>query len=327
MLKIGRMSKKLHLILATGDYESIRALKEGAVKPDGIELTVLTDMTSDVRHWRMLRNREFDVAELSMSNYLMAKYTGLPFAAIPVFLHRRFRHGFVFLNAGRGITKPTDLIGKKVGLRNFQATANLWIRGILEHEHGVPHRSLNWFKQDEEEVDWTPPADLKIQRIAPGKEVEQMLLEGELDALVHPDLIKPIREKDKRVTRLFPNYRDLEVDYFKRTGIFPIMHTTAIKQEIADKYPWAPINLMQAFEASKKAAYKRMENPRIVPLAWFSHFLEEQDEILGSDPWEYGLGEKNKKNLETLMLYSQEQGLLGRKISLEELFIATDTGS
>jgi len=297
------------------------------VKPDGIELTVLTDMTSDVRHWRMLRNREFDVAELSMSNYLMAKYTGLPFAAIPVFLHRRFRHGFVFLNAGRGITKPTDLIGKKVGLRNFQATANLWIRGILEHEHGVPHRSLNWFKQDEEEVDWTPPADLKIQRIAPGKEVEQMLLEGELDALVHPDLIKPIREKDKRVTRLFPNYRDLEVDYFKRTGIFPIMHTTAIKQEIADKYPWAPINLMQAFEASKKAAYKRMENPRIVPLAWFSHFLEEQDEILGSDPWEYGLGEKNKKNLETLMLYSQEQGLLGRKISLEELFIATDTGS
>jgi len=321
------MSKKLHLTLATGDYESIRALKEGTVKPDGIELTVLTDMTSDVRHWRMLRNREFDVAELSMSNYLMAKYTGLPFAAIPVFLHRRFRHGFVFLNASKGITKPTDLIGKKVGLRNFQATTNLWIRGILEHEHGVSQRSINWFKQDEEEVDWTPPADWKIQRIAPGKDVEQMLLEGELDALIHPDVIKPIREKDKRVNRLFPNYRDLEIDYFKRTGIFPIMHTTAIKQEIADKYPWAPMNLMQAFEASKKAAYKRIENPRIVPLAWFSHFLDEQDEILGSDPWAYGLGENNKKNLETLMLYSQEQGLLGRKISLEELFIATDAHS
>ena len=106
----------------------------------------------------MLRNREFDVAELSMSNYLMAKYTGLRFVAIPVFLHRRFRHGFVFLNAAKGIKKPTDLIGKKVGLRNFQATANLWIRGILEHEHGVPHRSINWLKQDEEEVDWTPPA-------------------------------------------------------------------------------------------------------------------------------------------------------------------------
>ena len=144
------MNKKLHLTLATGDYESIRALKEGTVQADGIELTVLTDMTSDVRHWRMLRNREFDVAELSMSNYLMAKYTGLPFAAIPVFLHRRFRHGFIFLNANKGITKPTDLIGKNVGRRNFQATANLWIRGILEPEFKLPHLSNNWFKQDDE---------------------------------------------------------------------------------------------------------------------------------------------------------------------------------
>ena len=116
------MSSKIHFTLACGDYESIRALKEGTVKPDGIELTVLTDMTSDIRHWRMIRNREFDIAELSMSNYLMAKYTGLPFVAIPVFLHRRFRHGFVFLNAGKGITRPTDLIGRKVGLRNFQAS-------------------------------------------------------------------------------------------------------------------------------------------------------------------------------------------------------------
>jgi len=321
------MSKKIHLTFAAGDYESIRALKEGVVQPDGIELTVLTDMTSDVRHWRMLRNHEFDVAELSMSNYLMAKYIGLPFTAIPVFLHRRFRHGFIFLNTSKGITKPVDLIGKKIGLRNFQATTNLWLRGVLEHEYDLPHRSINWFKQDEEEVDWTPPADLKIQRIAPGKDVEKMLVEGELDALIHPDVIKPIREKDKRVTRLFPNYRDLEIDYYKRTGIFPIMHTTAIRQEIVEKYPWVPMNLMQAFEASKKAAYKRIENPRIVPLAWFSHFLEEQDEILGADPWEYGLGEKNKKNLETLMLYSREQGLLGRTMSIEELFITAGAHS
>src|SRR5919109_4555577 len=226
------MSKKIHLTLACGDYESIRALKDGSVKPDCIELSVLTDMTSDVRHWRMLRNREFDVAELSMSNYLMAKYTGLPFTAIPVFLHRRFRHGFVFLNTGKGIAKPTDLIGKKVGLRNFQATANLWIRGILEHEYAVPHRQLQWFKQDEEEVEWTLPADLKIQRVAAGKYVEKMLVEGELDALIHPELIRPILEKDQRVTRLFPNYRDLEIEYFRRTGIFPIMHTTALKEEV-----------------------------------------------------------------------------------------------
>ena len=317
------MSKKIHLTLATGDYESIRALKEGTVKPDGIELTVLTDMTSDIRHWRMIRNREFDAAELSMSNYLMAKYIGLPFVAIPVFLHRRFRHGFVFLNTAKGIRKPTDLIGKKVGLRNFQATANLWIRGLLEHEYRVPHRQIQWFKQDEEEVEWTPPADLKIQRIAPGKNVEKMLVDGELDALIHPEVIRPILQKDERVTRLFPNYRDLEIEYFKRTGIFPIMHTTVSKQEVVEKYPWVPINLMQAFEQSKKAAYKRMENPRIVPLAWFRYFLEEQEEILGDDPWVYGLGDANRKTLEALMQYSQEQGLLGREMSLDELFINT----
>jgi 4,5-dihydroxyphthalate decarboxylase len=321
------MSRKIHLTLACGDYESIRALKEGTVKPDGIELTVLTEMTSDVRHWRMLRNQEFDIAELSMSNYLMAKYRQLPFAAIPVFLHRRFRHGFVFLNTGKGIAKPTDLIGKKVGLRNFQATANLWIRGILEHEYNVPHRQVQWFKQDEEEVEWTPPAGLNIQRVTADKNVEKMLLEGDLDALIHPELIQPILKKDRRVTRLFPNYRDLEMQYFKRTGIFPIMHTTAIKQEVVDKYPWAAINLMQAFEESKTAAYKRMENPRIVPLAWFRHFLEEQEEILGDDPWVYGLGESNRKNLETLMQYSQEQGLVGRKMDLGELFINTTAHS
>jgi 4,5-dihydroxyphthalate decarboxylase len=129
------------------------------------------------------------------------------------------------------------------------------------------------------------------------------------------------------VTRLFPNYRDLEIDYYKRTGIFPIMHTTAIKQEVVEKYPWVPINLMQAFEESKKVAYKRMENPRIVPLAWFRHFWEEQEELLGADPWVYGLGEINQRALETLMQYSQEQGLIGRKMALDELFIATEAHS
>ena len=117
------------------------------------------------------------------------------------------------------------------------------------------------------------------------------------------------------------------MDYFKRTFIFPIMHTTAIKQEVIDKHPWVAINLTQAFEESKNAAYKRLENPRIVPLAWFRYFLEEQEDVLGKDPWVYGLGESNRKTLETLMQYSQEQGMLGRKIALEELFINTTAHS
>ena len=311
------MSKKIHLTMAVGDYESIRALKEGTVKADGIELTVITDMTSDIRHWRMLRNREFDCAELSMSNYLMAKYTGLPFVAIPVFLHRRFRHGFVFLNANKGITKPSDLIGRKVGLRNFQATANLWIRGILEHEHGVPHRSLNWFKQDDEEVDWTPPAGFE-NPTHPGRKKHRQDAGRRRDRRLDPSGVNSSRfsTKTSGLPVCFLTIANWKWTISNAPGIFPIMHTTAIKQEIVDKYPWVPINLYQAFEASKKAAYKRMENPRIVPLAWFRSFLEEQEEVLGPDPWVYGLGDVNRKALDTLMQYSHEQGLIGRKMAI-----------
>lgn len=317
------MSKKLHLTLACGEYEIVRALMDGSVKPDGIELTVLTEMTSDIRHWRMIRGREFDVAELSMSNYLAAKFRGQAFSAIPVFLHRRFRHGFTFINMGKGIHKPTDLIGRKVGLRNFSATSNLWIRGILEHEFQVPHKKILWYKQDEEEVELNLPKEISVQKIPPGKSVERMVAEGELDALIHPELIQPILDRDPRVGRLFPNYKELEIDYYKRTAIFPIMHTTAIKQEIVERYPWVQTSLFQAFEKAKEIAYKRMENPRRVPLAWFRHALEEQEELLGRDPWAYGLGEANRKNLDTLMQYSYEQGLIGRRIPVEELFVET----
>jgi len=314
------MSKKLHLTLACGDYEIVRALMDGTVEPDGIELTVLTDMTSDVRHWRMIRKREFDVAELSMSNYLAAKFQGQPFTAIPVFLHRRFRHGFIFINASKGIRKPTDLIGRKVGLRNFSATTNLWVRGILEHEFQVPHKKIQWYTQDDEEVEINLPEDLFLQRVPPGKNVARMVTEGELDALIHPEVIKPMLERDPRVARLFPDYKQLEIDYYKRTGIFPIMHAAVIKQEIVERYPWIPTNLFQAFEKAKAVAYQKMANPRRVPLAWFAHAVEEQEEILGTDPWAYGLGEANRKNLETLTQYSCEQGFIGKKMAPGELF-------
>ncbi len=155
------MSTKLHLTLAAGDYDSIAALKDGTVTPDGIELTILTDMTAEVRHARMLRGRHFDVAELSMSNYLVAKDNGLPFIAIPVFLHRRFRHGFAFVNTSKGIDQPTDLIGKRVGVGSYHATSNLWLRGILEHDFNVPHNQIHWFKEEEEKIPWQAPPGLE----------------------------------------------------------------------------------------------------------------------------------------------------------------------
>jgi 4,5-dihydroxyphthalate decarboxylase len=320
------MSKKVPLTLACGDYEIVRALKEGIVKPDGIDLTVVTEMDSTSRHWRFLRNREFDIAEVSCSSYMLARDNDFPIQAIPVFLHRRFRHGFVFTNTQKGIVSPKDLIGKKIGVKSFQATAILWLRGILEHEYGVPHKSIEWFAELDEDVEFTPPADLKLIRLDHSQSIETMLLNGELDAVLHTDLIKPLVDKDPRVARLFPDYKNEEISYFKRTGIFPIMHVMGIKQEILDRHPWVAINMYQAFEQAKEIAIARMENPRIVPLAWYREAWEEQEEILGSDPWEYGLTDVNRHTLDTLAGYSFEQGLIRSKPVLDDIFVDVSQG-
>jgi 4,5-dihydroxyphthalate decarboxylase len=320
------MTKRIELTLACGDYEIVRDLKEGSISPDGIDLTVLTNMDSSTRHWRFLRNNEFDAAEVSGSGYLAARDNGLPFRAIPVFLHRRFRHGFMFINTQKGIKKPTDLIGKRIGVTSYIVTATLWMRGIMEHEYGVPHRSIEWCAEIDEDIAFTPPKDLKLTRLPHDKSIETMLAEGELDAVFDPYLIKPFVDKDPRVARLFPNYKEEEVGYYRRTGIFPIMHVMGIRQEIVERHPWVPINLFIAFEAAKANAMKRMENPRIVPLAWYRETWEEQEEILGPDPWQYGLGEQNRTNLEALAGYSHEQGLTSRKLPLDELFLDVSQG-
>lgn len=320
------MTKKLHLSLAIGDYEIVRALKEGIVEPDGIELTVLTDMDSTTRHWRFLRNGEFDVAEVSCSSYLVARDQGMPFAGLPVFLHRRFRHGFMFINTTKGIEKPTDLIGCKMGVKQYQSSAQLWMRGILEHEYGVPHRSMEWYSELDESIDFDPPADLKLTRLANDQSVETMLAEGELDAVLHPDLIQPLIDKDPRVGRLFPNFKEEEMAFYQRTRIFPIMHVMGIRADIVEEHPWVPINLYHAFNESKAIAMKRMVNPRIVPLAWYREAWEEQEEILGPDPWEYGMTEKNENQLEILVGYSFEQGMIKREIPLDELFVDVSQG-
>ncbi len=320
------MTKKLQLTLAMGDYEIVRALKEGKVEPDGIELNVLTEMDSTTRHWRFLRNEDFDVAEVSCSSYLVARDRDMPFEGIPVFLHRRFRHGFMFINTTKGIEKPTDLIGCKMGTKQYQSSAQLWMRGILEHEYGVPHRSMEWFTELDESVDFNPPPDLKISRLDHDQSVETMLAEGELDAVLHPDLIRPLIAKDPRVGRLFPNFKEEEIAYYKKTGIFPIMHVMGIRREIVERHPWVPINLYHAFEESKAIAMKRMVNPRIVPLAWYREAWEEQEEIMGPDPWEYGMTENNESQLETLVGYSHEQGMIEKPIALDELFIDITQG-
>jgi 4,5-dihydroxyphthalate decarboxylase len=320
------MAKNIQLTLACGDYEITRPLRDGTVKPDGIDLTVLTKMDSTTRHWRFLRNQDFDMAEVSCSSYILGHDRGFPFHCIPVFLHRRFRHGFIFINTKKGITKPKDLIGKKVGVKQFQATAVHWLRGLLEHEYGVPHTSIDWYSELDESVEFTPPKGLNITRLPSEKYVETMLAEGELDAVLHPDLIKPLVNKDPRVGRLFPDYKEEEKAFFKRTGIFPIMHVLGIKKEIVEEYPWVPINMYHAFNEAKAAAMRRMENPRVAPLAWYREAWEEQEEVLGKDPWEYGLTDRNRKQLELLVKFSHEQGMISRNIPLEELFLSVSQG-
>jgi len=320
------MAKNISLTLACGDYDIVRPLLEGKVQVDGVDLTILTKMDSATRHWRFLRNGDFDVAELSGSSYLAARANDLPFRALPVFLHRRFRHGFIFINTSKGISKPTDLIGRKVGVKTLLTTAVLWMRGILEHEYGVPLNLIEWFSELDDDVDVSLPADLKLTRLPQTKSLETMLAEGELDAVLHSDLIKPFLAKDPRVARLFPSYKDEEVAYYRRTGIFPIMHVLGLRNAVVEQHPWVAVNLFNAFNEAKAIAMQRMQNPRIVPLAWYREAWEEQEQILGTDPWEYGLTMENRRNLETLVAYSHEQGLIKQKPSLEHLFLDVSQG-
>ena len=320
------MARKIPLTLACGDYAITAPLKDGRVTPDGIDLTVLTRMDSTTRHWRFLRGEEFDLAEVSCSSYLVARDQGRELNALPVFLHRRFRHGFIFINTDKIIREPKDLAGRRIGLKQYQATAIVWMRGILEHEYGVPHRSIEWVCELDESIDFKPPPGLRITRLNNDQSVETMLAEGKLDAVLHPDLIKPLREKDPRVGRLFPNYRNEEIAYYQKTGIFPIMHVLGIKKEIYEEHPWVAVNMYQALNEAKAIAMAQLENPRIVPLVFYRDEWEEQERIFGKDPWEYGLSERNNHTLETLVRYAHEQGLIRREIPLEELFLSVFQG-
>jgi 4,5-dihydroxyphthalate decarboxylase len=320
------MAERLRLTVACGDYEIVRALREGAVEADGLDLVMLTDMGPRERHWRMARKAEFDVCEANVGAYFMERDHGAELTAIPVFLHRRFRHGFLFVNATAGIRALKDLVGKKVGGTNFQPASNIWMRGILEEEYGLPHRQVTWVVERSEDVAFTPPKDLRIEMIAPGQKLDEMLAAGEIPAMLSPDLPKLFLKGDKRIVRMFPDYKEIELAYFRKTGIFPIMHVTTIKREIVEKYPWVPTNLVKAFEAAKNIAYRRIANPRMVPLAWVRTAVEEQEAVLGPDPWAYGLTPANRKNLETVLRYTHQQGMIGKLASLDTLFEDTDLG-
>lgn len=315
---------KLTLTVACGDYDIVRPLKEGVVEAEGLELIFLSEMGPRERHWRMGRKHEFDVCEENVGAFFMLADRDEALTAIPVYLHRRFRHGFLFVNAAAGIREPKDLNGKVVGGTNFQPASNIWMRGILEDDYGLDHRSITWLVERSEDVSFAPPPGLRIEMKRTAKSLSDMLADGEIPAMLSPTLPRPFIDGDKRIARMFPNHKEIEIAFFKRTGIFPIMHVTTIRRDIVDRYPWVPTNLVKAFEKSKQLAYKRLANPRMVPLAFVRTAVEEQEAVLGRDPWSYGLTPQNRKNLETLQRYCHRQGLIKTVRPLDELFADTD---
>jgi 4,5-dihydroxyphthalate decarboxylase len=320
------MSTPVEISLACGDYDIVRPLLDGTVVPEGIRLTILTRMDSATRHWRFLRNREFDMAELSASSFLAAHDRGWPVAAIAVFLHRRFRHGFVFVNTASGIRSPADLIGKRVGTKAFLTTATLWLRGMLEHDYGVPHRSIDWVAELDDDVPFTPPEGLRLSRLPEDRSLEDLLLSGEIAACLHADLIAPIQQGDPRVARLFADPKAAATQWYRDRGIFPIMHVMGIRPEIVAAHPWVPRSMFEAFEEAKRIAMARAVNPRRAPLAFWREDWDEERALLGPDPWEYGLGAANRHNLETLIGYAAEQGIIRTAPAVESLFVDLSEG-
>lgn len=318
------MASRIQLTIACDEFDIVRPLIDGTVKADGLDLVFVTQLTVPERHAGMLKDRAFDVCEFNSSTYFIARDQGVALTAIPVFLFRKFRHGFIFVNAKAGIREPKDLIGRRVGGISFQPAASVWARGILDDDYGVPADEMITVVQRAEDVPFEPTKGIRIEPAPPGKVIEDMVLTGELPALMSPRVPDALLNGDERIVRLFPNYKDLEVAYFRRTGLFPIMHVTAIRPELVDKYPWIPGSLTKAFEQAKRLAYARFADTRLVPQAWYGTGWEEESKLFGPDPWAYGLGPANRKNLETGIRYCHRQGMIRRPIPLEELFVTTE---
>jgi 4,5-dihydroxyphthalate decarboxylase len=312
----------LTLSIACDPFELVRALHEGAVETKDIELQFQPEMTNPQRHKAMVRDLAFDICELNISTYLIAREAGVPITALPVFLYRRFRHGSIFVNPEGRIKKPQDLAGAKIGCPNLQAAAVVWASGILQDTYGIDQRSPVWVTEREEDIAFSAPPDLKLERTISGESVTKLLFRGEVDAIMTPQLPQPFLDGHPKMTRLFPDYADRERDYFESSGIFPIMHVTAIKTSLVETHPWLPGRLVEAFELSKQEAFDRMRRDRTIPLAWFGARWEEERHILGNDPWVYGLGKENRKNLETAIRYTQGQGLIAAQPPVDTLFIS-----
>jgi 4,5-dihydroxyphthalate decarboxylase len=318
---------KLKLTFGCWNYDRTRALMDDTVQVDGIDLNYL-NMPVEETFFRMLRHQEFDLAEMSLSSYTVSLFKDpQPFIAIPVFPSRFFRHSCIYVNANSGIRQPKDLIGKRIGNPEYQMTAPVWIRGILSDHYGVPVDSVTYFTGGEEEPGRSEklkldlPPNIKVERIGPDQTLSRMLAEGEIDALYTARMPSSFARNDGRVRRLFENYVDVERDYYRSTGIFPIMHTVAMRREVYEKNRWIAQSLFKAFQQAQDLTYRDLGETAALKamLPWLNAHVEEARREMGDDFWPYGF-EKNKNTLATFLRYSYEQGLSKRQLKPEDLF-------
>lgn len=315
------MMSDLRLTFACGPYDRTQALRDGSIRPEGIELTYLALQPAEI-FWRMLQYREFDVSEMSLSNYTTLVSGGnSPFIAIPVFPSRVFRHGYFFINTKAGIRSPADLKGKRGGVPEYSMTAAVYMRGLLEHEYGVKPSDVEWVQGRADRLGHALPPDIKLTQAPAGAELGDLLERGEIDFMMTANNPLSFRRGSPNVQRLFPNYADVEKDYYRRTKIYPIMHTVVIRREIYERDPWVALSLYKALCRAKEQSYRLLAetgSPK-ASFAWLQPLLEEEQAIIGPDWYPYGIG-PNRATIEALLQYTHEHGLTDRRIKLDELF-------
>ncbi len=310
----------LSLTIACWEYDRTRPLMDGRIKPEGIDLH-FTCLRPEVTFGRQVQHHEFDVSEFSLSYLTFMRSRGnWHYIGIPVFLSRFFRHSCIYINTHAGIKRPQDLAGKTIGVPWYPMTAAVWMRALLQHDYGVTPAEMSWVYA-EDVFPWTPPPELALQRIAPGKSLDQMLEAGEIAALMTARQPAPFRNGSPNVARLFPNYRAVEEDYFRRTRLFPIMHTLIVRREIQDEHPWVATSLFDAFAQAKQLCYQDLHEADALKysLPWLLDEAERTEQIMGKDFWHYGI-ESNRHVIQALVKYSHEQGLAARELPVEELF-------
>ena len=325
---------KLHLTLACGDYDRTKTLQDGSLDPVGIALNYLP-MEAEEIFWRMGHHQEFDASEMSLSNYITMTSRGeSPFTAIPIFPSRYFRHSCVFINTARGLDKPEDLGGKRIGVAEYAMTAAVWIRGFLSDDHGVAAKDVAWFTGGQEvpgrkeRIELRLPPEIKVQPIPEDRTLNDMLDKGELDALVTARIPSCFAAGAPHIRRLFPDFKSVEIDYYRRTQLFPIMHTVVIRNDVFEADPWVARSLYNAFRQSKDDAIARMNinNTMASTLPWLQAEMALLRDVFGEDWWPYGI-ETNRHVIEGIDRYMGEQGLLANDIpTVEELFAPTLVG-